>query len=193
MSILELKITLLDTKPSVYRTIHIEKTRSFYDLHVAIQLAFGWQNYHLYEFRINEDIIGENEFDGETDVLESSDILLSQKIVFEKQKFFYTYDFGDNWEHQIELVKFIEPKKTFYPQCVKGAKNAPPEDCGGVWGFEAFKAIMKDKKHPQYKEMKEWNDGIYDEDFFSLALVNKAFESFDATLKEFKEHDEDTM
>lgn len=190
MSILELKITLLDTKPSVYRTIHIENTRTFYDLHVAIQIAFGWQDSHLHEFKLNDETIGPKTLIEDAKVLEESDILLSQKIVFQKQKFFYIYDFGDHWEHKIELVKFVEPKKTFYPKCIKGARNAPPEDCGGVWGFEEFKEIMGDRKHPQHKEMKEWYGGLYDEEFFSFLLINEDFKHFDTIAKELKEYEE---
>ena len=191
MSLLELKITLLNTKPLVYRTIQIENTRTFYELHIAIQIAFGWQNYHLHEFRVNDETIGTNEFEEEEDILEESNIALSKKIVFEKQKFLYTYDFGDNWEHKIEFVKFVEPKNTFYPKCIRGNRNTPPEDCGGVWGFEEFKEIMGDRKHSEHKEMKKWYGGMYDEDFFSLALVNEDFKSFDKIVSEFTEYIED--
>lgn len=191
MSILELKITLLDTKPSVYRTIHIENTRTFYDLHVAIQIAFGWQDYHLHDFRLNDEVIGPKEFIDEQNILEESTILLSKKIVFEKQKFIYIYDFGDSWEHKIELVKFVKPKKTFYPRCIRGTRNTPSEDCGGVWGFEEFKEIMGNRKHPQHKEMKEWYGGLFDEDFFTLPLINENFRHFDKIAKELKENDED--
>jgi len=179
MSILELKIVLLDTKPSVYRIIHIENTRTFYDLHLAIQIAFGWEDYHLHEFRLNDEVIGTSDFIKNQKFLEESNTLLLQKIVSEKQEFFYNYDFGDNWEHKIKLVKFIEPKNTFYPRCVKGARNAPPEDCGGAWGFEEFKEIMGDKKHPDYKEMKKWYGALYDEDFFNLSLINNNFKDFE--------------
>jgi hypothetical protein len=179
MSILELKIVLLDTKPSVYRIIHIENTRTFYDLHLAIQIAFGWEDYHLHEFRLNDEVIGTSDFIENQKFLEESNTLLLQKIVSEKQEFFYNYDFGDNWEHKIKLVKFIEPKNTFYPRCVKGARNTPPEDCGGVWGFEEFKEIMGDKKHPDYKEMKKWYGALYDEDFFNLSLINNNFKDFE--------------
>lgn len=191
MSLLKLKITLLNTKPSVYRTIQIENTRTFYDLHIAIQIAFGWQNCHLHEFRVNDETIGMKEIAEEEGVLEESDIVLSKKIVFEKQKFLYTYDFGDSWEHKIEFVKFVEPRKTFYPKCIKGARNTPPEDCGGVWGFEEFKEIMGDRKHPEHKEMKKWYGGMYDEDFFSLVLVNEDFKYFDTIVREFQEDEED--
>ena len=191
MRILELKVTLLGTKPSVYRILHIEKSRTFYELHIAIQIAFGWENYHMHEFRINDERIGEKEFLDDNTVLEGSNTLLSQKIIFEKQTFSYLYDFGDNWEHAIELVKFVEPKQTFYPKCIKGKRNAPPEDCGGIGGFLAFKEIMKNKKHPEHKEMIEWNDGPFDEEYFSLLFINDDFKHFDEIVRTSLQYDEE--
>lgn len=191
LSLLELKVTLLGTKPSVYRILHIEKSRTFYELHIAIQIAFGWENHHMHEFRINDECIGDKEFLDDANALEGSHTRLSQKIVFEKQIFSYVYDFGDYWKHSIQLVKFIEPKRTFYPKCIKGERNSPPEDCGGVRGFQTFKEIMKDKKHPEHKEMIAWNDGPFDEDFFSLLFINDDFKHFDTMVKASLEFDEE--
>ena len=72
-----------------------------------------------------------------------------------KDKFVYIYDFCDHWLHEIQVMKIFEPKKTFYPKCIKGAMNRPPEDCGGIHGFENFKEIMGNRKHPKFKEMKK--------------------------------------
>ncbi|MCD8477002.1 MAG: plasmid pRiA4b ORF-3 family protein, partial [Sulfurospirillum sp.] len=127
----------------------------------------------------------------DADALEGSHTRLSQKIVFEKQTFSYVYDFGDYWEHSIQLVKFVDPKRTFYPKCIKGERNSPPEDCGGVRGFQTFKEIMKDKKHPEHKEMIVWNDGPFDEDFFSLLFINDDFKHFDTMVKASLEFDEE--
>ena len=186
MNIIELKITLLGTKPKVYRTIQIEQTRTFFELHAAIQIAFGWENSHLHVFHINDKEIGMSEFDEFEDqnTLEEKEIRLIETNLSEKQKFYYIYDFGDYWEHEIEVVKFIEPRNTFFPKCIRGARNRPPEDCGGVPGFEEFKEIMGNRKHPEFKEMKTWYGGMYDEDYFSPSETNYNFKSFDAVARE---------
>lgn len=178
--IVELKIVLLNTKPSVYRTIQINHDATFFELHVAIQIAFGWENSHLHMFMINNEEIGNEEFDEFEDqnTLNQLSITLNQKIIFEKQKLLYVYDFGDNWEHEITVTKFLEAKNTFYPKCIRGSRNRPPEDCGGVWGFEEFKEIMGNRKHPAFKEMKLWHGGMYDEDYFLKDNANNDFKQF---------------
>ena len=127
---------------------------------------------------INGEEIGMSDMDefGGDDVLNEGAILLKEKIILEKQKFVYLYDFGDNWNHQITVSKFLEAKKdAFYPRCVRGARNTPPEDCGGIWGFEEFKEIMSDKNHPEYEEMKEWYEEDYDSDAFSKDDLNERY------------------
>jgi len=173
---MEFKITLLHTKPPVYRTIQIQKDATFKNLHYTIQAAFNWHNAHLHMFSINDEEIGNSEFDEfeEDNTLEESEILLSQKFVFEKQKCIYLYDFGDSWEHQIVLDKFIDAKNTHYPKCIRGARNTPPEDCGGAWGFEEFKEIMSNQKHPEYEDMCQWYDGVYDPLAFDIQSINGA-------------------
>lgn len=61
---------------------------------------------------------------------------LSQVVAGEKFKFLYTYDFGDDWEHEI-LVEKVLPvvPDTRYPICLTGKRACPLEDCGGPWGY----------------------------------------------------------
>lgn len=184
--IYELKITLSGIKPSIYRTIQIEKNRTFFELHAAIQIAFGWENSHMHIFEIGDDRIGMSEFDEFEDdhTIEERNIRLFQTGLNEKDKFEYIYDFGDHWIHEIQLTKILESKKTFYPKCIKGAMNRPPEDCGGIHGFEDFKEIMGNRKHPEFKEMKTWYGGMYDEELFLKDQINEDFKSFDTIVEE---------
>lgn len=188
-NIIELKITLLDTKPKVYRTIQIGNQVRFFDLHVAIQIAFGWQNSHLHEFRVGEELIANpiNDEFGDMNIIDENAIKLTQKIVFEKMKFVYIYDFGDDWMHEIEVVKFIEPKSSFYPRCIKASNNTPPEDIGGAYGFEEFKEIMGNRKHSEFKTMKKWYGGMYDEEYASLEEINGDFKAFEFIKQEMSE------
>ena len=179
-SIVELRVVLLGTKPSIYRTIQMSTNATFYHLHLVLQEAFDWYDAHLHAFMINGEEIGNNdisEFDDDN-VLDEHMITLKEKLHVEKQKFIYLYDFGDSWEHQITVAKLIEPKEgMFYPRCIRGARNTPPEDCGGIWGFEEFKEIMSDKSHPQHKEMKEWYEEEYDSDYFSKVDLNARYKT----------------
>lgn len=181
--IYEFKISLSGIKPTIYRTILIEENRTFFELHAAIQIAFGWENSHMHIFEIGDDRIGMSEFEDDH-TIEERNIRLFQTGLNEKVKFEYIYDFGDHWLHEIQVTKILEPKKTFYPKCIKGAMNRPPEDCGGIYGFEDFKEIMGNRKHPEFKEMKTWYGGMYDEELFLKDQINEDFKSFDTIVEE---------
>ena len=88
-----------------------------------------------------------------------------------KQKIVYTYDFGDNWEHLITVEKILD-KAEKAPVCIAGERNCPPEDSGGVWGYEDLLKIKKNKKHPDYKEyIEEWLGEGFDPEAFDIESV----------------------
>lgn len=178
--IMELKIILSGIKPTIYRTIQIEENNTFFELHAAIQIAFGWENSHMHIFEIEDDRIGISDFDEFEDeyTIDERTIRLFQTGLNEKDKFEYIYDFGDHWVHEIQVTKILDPKNTFYPKCVRGTMNRPPEDCGGIYGFENFKEIMGNRKHPEFKEMKTWYGGMYDEELFLKDQINDNFKKF---------------
>lgn len=83
----------------------------------------------------------------------------------------YCYDYGDGWEHDIRVVETIEDYAGPYPCCTDGSGDAPPEDVGGVVGFERFKKLLAGPDTPERTEMLEWAD---DQGFqpFDLESVN---------------------
>ncbi|HDR51548.1 MAG TPA: plasmid pRiA4b ORF-3 family protein [Mariniphaga anaerophila] len=150
------------TRPPVWRRITVPSDYSFYDFHQIIQKAFGWWSSHPFQFSENgfgsSQVITEIYEDvdsGFEEQIDAEEIYLSDVFHKERQKFIYIYDFGDSWEHTITLEKIL-PEKTGYPELLDGKGQCPPEDCGGVWGYENFKEIMANKKHPEYEEFAEW-------------------------------------
>jgi hypothetical protein len=96
-----------------------------------------------------------------------------EDVLGEKSKFLYSYDFGDDWRHEIVVEKVLpsDPKVT-YPVCMKGKRACPPEDCGGPWGYVELLDILADRKHPEHKSRKEWLGGDFDAEEFALDRVN---------------------
>ena len=92
----------------------------------------------------------------------------------ENDKIKYEYDFGDSWMHDIILEKVLPVDKTMQiPSCVNGKGNCPPEDCGGIWGYEDIKTILSNPKHKQFEETMEWIGNEFDPDYFDKKEINE--------------------
>ena len=172
--ILQLKVTLRHIDPPIWRRIEVKDDITFYELHHIIQIVMGWWNAHLFEFRIDGNKIGipDDEWD-DPGLLDSQEIVLSRFIKAEKMNFSYLYDFGDSWMHEIEVEKISDPVQRYeYPACTGGERNCPPEDVGGPPGYYNFVEAMKDKRHPQHRELKEWYGELYDPEYFDLNETN---------------------
>ncbi len=191
--IIQMKITLQRTKPSIWRRVLVDKTITFEKLHHINQIAMGWTNSHLYEFDFKSYRIAElnEEFDGDykNKTMDSSTVTLESIITVPEVKFNYIYDFGDSWEHQIIVEKFLPyDTKTNYPICLDGKLNCPPEDCGGIPGFCNLLEIIGNKKHPEREEMLEWLGEQYDAEHFDKDEINQELASLDNYIKELNEY-----
>ncbi len=169
----QFKITLQDIKPPIWRRIQVPETYTFYDLHVAIQDAMGWADYHLHEFDVIDGRSGLHVQIGFPDDEFGRNILTgwSQKIVSyftpENPSSTYLYDFGDFWQHKILLEKIIPREPNIeYPICIKGKRACPPEDAGGVGGYEDFIKIIRNPDHKEYEDMLDWAGGEFDPEHF---------------------------
>lgn len=170
-NILSLKVTLRGVKPPVWRRLLVPGTMTLGDLHDAIQAAMGWHDCHLHAFDIGGEQFGDR--GSVDDVADENRLTLNSLLRSDVVRFAYTYDFGDCWEHTIAFEK-SEPavEGEAYPVCTAGKRNCPPEDCGGVWGYQEFLAILADPTHPQYAEQREWIEEDFDPDEFNRELAN---------------------
>lgn len=152
-------------KPPVWRKVAVPSYYTFLHLHYVIQAAFEWYDVHLFSFSPGGygtfPIIQENDYENqlfESDMqknMEASEVKLSEIFHREGQKYTYIYDFGDDWHHKILLEKIVD-EISDAPQCLEGKGKCPPEDCGGVWGYESIKEIMSNESHPEYEEYRNW-------------------------------------
>lgn len=179
--IVQLKITLEWSKPPIWRRVLVDKSITFLALHLVIQAAMGWENDHLYEFKVGGQRIGEpdeedfgSSFGNRQPPLNAEETTLESLITAARQKFTYEYDFGDGWQHQITAEKFLPGDKHLsYPACTDGALNCPPEDCGGIPGYYHLLEVITNKRHPGRKDMLEWLGGSFDPDYFDMDETNK--------------------
>lgn len=162
----QFKVTLENISPAIWRQILVPESYSFWDLHTAIQDAMGWLDCHLHNFETTNPVTGAKELIGippdetfEDGINELPGWNLYIKDYFSKNNpsMVYTYDYGDGWEHQIEFEGILFKKPDVkYPICIAGERSCPPENCGGPYGYDSLLKILKNRKHPEYKSMKEW-------------------------------------
>ena len=172
--IYQLKITLKDIRPPIWRRVQVSDC-SLALLHEIIQVVMGWDDEHLYSFEVGETEYSDPRGSGELDMEDASRARLSRLIATEKFKFTYTYDFGDNWEHEVLVEKVVPPEAgQRYPVCLGGKRACPPEDVGGPWGYEEFAEAIRDPEHERYEELLEWVGGEFDPEAFDPDAVNKA-------------------
>jgi hypothetical protein len=176
----QLKVSLRGSKPPIWRRIQVASDTRLDALHGILQIAMGWSNYHLHQFitgkRGGMTFYGPAENDGGfEDMLEESAYSVAQIAPTEKSGFVYEYDFGDGWEHDIVVEKILpQAAEAKYPLCLAGKRACPPEDVGGIWGYEELLEIVKDPKHPEYQERLEWLGRKLDPEYFDPAEVNRA-------------------
>ena len=175
----ELKITLLGSKPPIWRRLQVPGDANLGWLHAVIQVAMGWTNSHLHHFltrdarytdpRQNEDM----GFGDEPDRDEAKANLV-QVAPHEGDQFGYEYDFGDSWEHEITVEQILpnEAAAATTALILDGGCACPPEDCGGIRGYAELIKTLKNPKHPEHKTMKEWFGRPFDVKAFDVAKTN---------------------
>ena len=137
----------------------------------------GWRNSHLHAFNIEgifytdpSPVPQENTHDSTTQKL--ADFKFS-----EGSQFLYNYDFGDGWLHNI-IIEQILPLDTEMPplMCLAGERACPPEDCGGIWGYEDLLERLGDPEDPEYEDLLDWVGADFDPDAFDVDAVNQQLE-----------------
>lgn len=164
--IARIRITLEDMKPAIWRRVELPVTNSLKTLHLAIQACMLFENYHLFQFDIGDAAYGIRFDDDDAFMVRTRDaahMRINKLVERGITSFTYTYDFGDNWRHRIEIEEISSTiPGTNYPRFVDGEQRAPPEDVGGTPGFEEFLEAMSKPRHPERKSMIEWYGRPFD-------------------------------
>jgi hypothetical protein len=190
--VFQLKIVLEDSKPPIWRRVLVPANLRLPDLHGVVQLAMGWRDAHLYHFMVgnrSESV----RFYGDPDLLDIDlmqqaegrfindlNVPIDHLLVNRNDWIRYEYDFGDGWIHRLTLEDIhVQPLKLArLPRCVAGRRACPPEDSGGVPGYEQVLEILANPAHPEHQELLVWI-GSFDQKRFDLDAVNaELVESF---------------
>ena len=159
----QLKITLVDSEPEVWRQVWVPAEFTLSALHGVIQCAMGWENLSDYQFALG---VGQMPLETQTQV----GALAEQSGIF-----YYTYDAQSGWLHRIE-VETASSELSGTPVCMDGSAACPPEGSGGVWGYDELLARLENTDDPEYLDLIE-KYGSFDPDRFDLDAANKRLQS----------------
>lgn len=162
--IYQIRVDLDGIRPPIWRCFTIPGSVSLYQLHRAIQAVMDWTGGHLYAVEVDDESYGDP--DPELNMRNAKTARLMD-VVERGKEFTYVYDFGDDWRHKVrvEETHLLQPEE-IVPQCLRGKRACPPEDVGGVWGYEEFLTAMADPNHLEHDEMVEWIGGNWDSEAF---------------------------
>lgn len=177
-SIYRIKITLGDVDPPIWRRVEVENC-SLGMFHGVIQDAMGWENYHLYEFRVGDTVYTEPRAVDE-DNRSAEEMTLDQIVGQKCMALDYVYDLGDQWEHRIEIEGVGAPEPdVHYPRCIEGERRCPLEDCGGPARYGALLGAIKKPNHEAYDDFADLIPDNFDPETFDPRRVNRVWASWD--------------
>ena len=185
-----LKVTLAHIRPAIWRRLAVPSDFTLADLHEVLQIAFDWEDCHLYSFTVGEQRYGIPDPDDPVDELDAESITLAQALPRKGARAEYIYDFGDDWIHKISVEgieredgprsssRWRPPRSGAPVACLAGKRAGPPEDCGGPYGYGELLEALADIEHERHDELVEWIGGDFDPEEFSLHDINHRLAAF---------------
>jgi hypothetical protein len=167
----QLKITLRDVRPPVWRRLVVPANLPLPILHVVFQVAMGWTDSHLHLFRLGDEVWtpASEEYDSDSLGEDTEGVALSELAPGKGSRFVYEYDFGDCWVHDVVVEKVL-PEAPAALRCLEGKRACPPEDCGGPWGYAHLREVLADPAHVEHAELSEWSGPLDHEEFDAGAV-----------------------
>lgn len=172
----QLRIDLRGLKsPKVWRRIVVPVNIKLSLLHVVLLRTMGWGGGHLHEFMFAQGNYTSPEpgLDLDADVQDESRVSL-RKALEGNSTFTWLYDYGDSWYHKVKVERTVDMLVPLdHPKCITGQGACPPEDVGGVPGYEEFLEALADPEHPEHEELMSWHGDPFDPAAFSVADVQQ--------------------
>lgn len=172
-SIYQIKVTLIGSAPPVWRRILAASDMLLPKFHELLQVVMGWENSHLHQFNTGRQSFGVPDPDFHSDIKDEARVKLTELLPAVGSSAVYEYDFGDGWEHEL-VVEGVLPAVANepLPRCLEGERACPPEDCGGISGYELLLEALGDPKHPDHEESSQWVGEDFYPDRFDVSVAN---------------------
>jgi Plasmid pRiA4b ORF-3-like protein len=167
---LQIRVELRDVEPAVWRRILVPDGITMADLAEILLIVMGWGNAHLHLFEVGDEIYGAADDEAEDDEIDESSVIVADALG-RHDRFFFEYDFGDGWEHDV-VIEERSPSMVEFAHCLGGQNACPPENVGGPAGYEDFLEAIADPDHESHGRYLEWVGGSFDPFQFDIEAVN---------------------
>jgi len=173
-ALLELRLTLVDVRPPIWRVLVVPNQITLRRLHEFIQAVAGWEDAHLHEFVIAEKRYGQPAPREVVPVQNEALFRLHSLPLAKGTSLTYVYDFDDHWEIEVK-VESVVPRDLGGPSSLvrDGARAFPPEDSGGASGYEILLEALSDPSHPEHEEYRDWAGEDFDPERFDRDATNE--------------------
>ncbi len=170
-SVHALRVELLHVEPVVWRRCVLPSETKLRKFNRMLETVMGWEGYHLHMFEVAGLRFGQpDEFS--TDIIDERQLTLEQLLPGVGSQLQWSYDFGDGWEHVVAVEAIEAPSPDVrYPICTAGERACPPEDCGGVWGYQELRDALADPTHAEHEHLRDWVGAGFDPDAFDQMSV----------------------
>jgi hypothetical protein len=173
----ELDIRLIGIEPPIWRRFSVSDQIKLSALDHVLQVVMGWEHSHLHQYIVGEVHYGEPdpEFDDDLKMQDDRRFKLRDIAREKEASFVYEYDFGDGWLHRVTVVDiWPRTENSLVPRCWDGSRACPPEDCGGIGGYQNLVEALRNRRHPEHRALRMWTGEHYNPELFSVQSVNSA-------------------
>lgn len=172
--IARLHIQLDDVEPSIWRRVEVPLTSSLKAVHDVIQAVMLFEDYHLFQFEIGDRRYGYPDPEWGDEMRNARNARLGAMLARGETRFTYTYDFGDDWRHSVVVEDVVAADSVVdYPRFIEGARRAPPEDVGGLPGFEEFLMVMADPADEEHETTMTWYGRPFEPDDIDVPTITQ--------------------
>jgi len=174
----QITVTLEGIEPPIWRRLVVPAWFTLEKLHAVLQTALGWTNSHLHVFQFGNERVGIPYELGDLDETYTRSgriVHLGDVVAGGHRRMVYEYDFGDGWIHTIEIADVADEDGPMLA-CLDGARACPPEDCGGVHGYQHLLEILFDPTHRDFEDLRQWVGSAFEPERFDLRLLNLQLE-----------------
>jgi hypothetical protein len=170
-----LRLAVVGAEPRIWRRLLVRETMWLSRLHDSIQIVFDWFDYQTHAFNLDDLRFGNPLKREDINIEDDRDVALADLDPETRERFTYSYHFGEGWQVEIKIEKALAlAKGQSYPACLAGERAGPPEDCGGLEAYHDMLACLKEPDTDLGREWREWVGPDYDAASCDLEKINKA-------------------